>query len=231
MAVRQLTLADTERAAATLIRLFEKDDLQLLLMAAVPDAEKPKVTRLLYEAYVRQHILKGVALAVGESGGDFETVALWLTPASIDAGLELFDTLMRLGYGALWEALNPETRHRIFSGMLPLLHDTSHRITTTTFKNKGVYTLVYLGLLESARGKGNARKMFEYMFANYIDKPGTNNIAYLESLSPTNIPIYNRFGFHVVEDIALGDDKGRAVMHVMVRDSFGNDWTRQSPKI
>ena len=43
------------------------------------------------------------------------------------------------------------------------------------------------------------------MFETYIDND-KNSIAYLESSSPANIPIYNRFGFHVAEDIVLGEN-------------------------
>ena len=70
------------------------------------------------------------------------------------------------------------------------------------------------------------------MFETYIDND-ENSIAYLESSSPANIPIYNRFGFHVTEDIVLGEKcegaiRGRdyAVMNVMIRGTKGHDWTK-----
>lgn len=235
--VRQLTLADTEKAATTLLKSFETDALARLLTNHISnETEKLKLDRALYEAYLRQHILKGIVLGIGESEKEFETVALWSTPTSLEEGLEDFAVLMESGYGKLWDIAGDEGRHKIFKGMLPLLHDTCEKILNTDakFKGKGVYTLVYLGSVAAARGKGNVRTMFEYMFKNYIDKPNTNNIAYLESSAPDNIPIYNRFGFHFYLDIMLGSKEkpgakegdDYAVMHVMIRDSYGQDWTK-----
>ncbi|GBL51531.1 hypothetical_protein [Candidozyma auris] len=234
--VKHLTLEDVPKAARTLQESFAKDSLARLLTCHVKDPrQKYELDILLYEAYLRQHIAKGICLGIGESEENFETVAIWSIPSSIDDGIESFHTLMAAGYGKLWEKAGPEGQQKIFEGMLPLLHDTSAKILATDkrFKNKGVYTLVYLGSVASARGKGNVRTIFEYMFKNYIDTPNSNNIAYLESSSPDNIPIYNKFGFHFYKDITLGDkDKldavegdDYAVMNVMIRGSFGQDWT------
>lgn len=234
--VRKLTYADVPKAAKTLQESFSEDALARLLTNHIKDPEKKyKIDILLYEAYLRQHIAKGVCLGIGETSDGFETVAIWSTPSSVADGLESFHTLMASGYGKLWEHAEQEGQEKIFEGMLPLLHDTSARIFATDkrFRGKGVYTLVYLGSVASARGKGNVRTMFDYMFQKYIDVPNSNNIAYLESSSPDNIPIYNRFGFHFYKDITLGDkDKPNAkegddyaVMNVMVRGSFGKDWT------
>lgn len=234
--IRHLTLEDTPKAVATLLKSFELDALARLLTNHISDeAERLKIDALLYETYVRQHILKGVVLGIGETETEFETVALWSTPTSIDEGLEEFTTLMEAGYGRLWDIAGNAGRDKIFKGMLPLLHDTCMKImdTDSRFRGKGVFTLVYLGSVASARGKGNVRLMFDYMFEKYIDLPNTNHIAYLESSAASNIPIYNKFHFHQREDIMLGSKEkpdakegdDYAVMHVMIRDSYGHDWT------
>lgn len=235
--VKILTEKDVPKASRTLVKSFEEDSLAKLLTDHIDDLElKNQVEHTLYECYLKQHLEKGICLGIGEGTEEYETVAIWSTPTSIVDGLDSFDNLMYAGYGKLWEQVGEEGREKIFRGMLPLLHDTAERILSTDsrFKGKGVYTLVYLGSVASARGKGNVRAMFDYMFHNYIDKPGTNNIAYLESSSSDNIPIYNRFGFVFYEDIMLGSNEDAdakegedyAIMNVMIRGSFGKDWSK-----
>lgn len=234
--VRPLSDVDVPKAASTLVQSFKTDSLSRLLTNHITDPiYREKLEYTVYECYVRQHIAKGICLGIGETETEFETVALWSTPTSEVDGLDSFANLMDAGYHKLWEMAGEEGREKIFKGMLPLLHDTAERILTSDsrFMDKSVYTLVYLGSVASARGKGNVRLMFDYMFHNYIDLPGTSNLAYLESSSPVNIPIYNRFGFHFYEDIMLGSNdhpgakegEDYAIMNVMVRDSFGEDWT------
>ena len=241
--IRNLTNADVEKAALTMLDAFQEDALSQLLVCHVSDLEERKQLELsIYEAYIRQHIAKGIVLGQGEMEDKFETVSLWSHPKSVEQGLDSFSTLMEAGYDKVWRLAGPEGRDKIFKGMLPLLHDSCERIVhnDARFKGKGVFTLVYVGSTKEARGKGNLRKMFEYMFEKYIDVAGdedhnnnNNNIAYLESSAPTNIPIYNKFGFHVVEDIVLGkkiagavEGQDYAVMNVMIRGPRGHDWTQ-----
>lgn len=240
--LRILDLKDTEKAARCLLEAFETDSLALLLGVHFDCEATRKYCELkLYESYVRQHIIAGLAIGVNESETTFETVALWSLPDSIERGLESFSTLMKSGYDVVWNIYGDEGRAKIFDGMLPLLHDSCERIlaSDSRFHNKKLFTLVYLGSTKAARGKGNARKVFEFMFENYIDVC-PNNLAYLESSSPTNIPIYNKFGFHFVQNIVLGEKtkdsvegKDFAEMNVMIRGTNGHDWTKDatSPKL
>ncbi|KAG7663884.1 uncharacterized protein J8A68_002572 [[Candida] subhashii] len=234
--IKVLGYSDVRKAAECLLESFQDDALARMLVCHLPtEQQRRRCEILLYEAYLRQHIAKGLVLGQGESSDGFETVSIWSVPDSEERGLNSFPTLMEAGYGKLWNAIGEDGREKVFHGMLPLLHDSCERIinTDSRFKNKEIYTLVYVGSRQSARGKGNLRKLFEYMFNNYIDQDD-NSIAYLESSSPTNIPIYERFGFRVVENIMLGDNsidnavEGRdyAIMNVMIRGVRGNDWTK-----
>ncbi|GEQ72233.1 hypothetical protein JCM33374_g5920 [Metschnikowia sp. JCM 33374] len=233
--VRKLTLDDAPSAARTLQASFGTDALAKLLTVHIEDpTDRELVDHKLYECYLRQHITKGICLGIGESEDGFETVAVWSHPSSLEDGLDSFANLMEAGYGDLWEMSGKEGQDKIFKGMLPLLHDTCERILSTDerFKDKGVYTLVYLGSEERARGKGNVRTMFDYMYEKYVDVPGNNNIAYLESSSADNIPIYNKFGFYFYENIVLGSKDSPdakegddfAVMNVMIRGTNGEPW-------
>lgn len=231
--IRILNISDCEKAAKCLLQAFRNDDLAKLLVNHINDEQHRKYCELmLYEAYIKQHILAGLVLGINETDSDFETVAIWSVPDSIQRGLESFSTLMRAGYGKVWELYGEEGRFKVFDGMLPLLHDTCERILSTDdrFKGKNLFTLVYLGSTDLARGKGNVRKMFDYMFENFIDVC-PNNLSYLESSAVSNIPIYERFGFHFYEDIMLGNKQegskagdDYAIMNVMIRGTNGADW-------
>ncbi|RKP32479.1 hypothetical protein METBISCDRAFT_25711 [Metschnikowia bicuspidata] len=191
------------RAARTLVKAFVEDNLAKLLTNHVHEpALKAKIDFSLYECYLKQHIAKG-----------------------------FFSNMMDAAYDKLWHICDNVGQDKIFHGILPFLHDTAHRIFTTD-KNligKGVFILVYMGSLAKARGKGNARIIFEYMFENYINLPGKNHVAYLESYSVNNIPIYNKFGFRMYENIVLGtkdvpnakEGEDYAVVNVMIRGLFG----------
>lgn len=233
--LRHLTNKDVKKAAYTLLEAFAEDSLAKMLVCHIKDPKERKICELtLYEAYLRQHIAKGIVIGQGETESGFETVSIWSHPQSEQDGLDSYNNLMEAGYGKVWNLYGEEGRKKVFYGMLPLLHDLCERIMNndSRFKNKNIYTLVYVGSNKQAQGKGNVRKLFDYMFKNYIDKE-EDNIAYLESSSPVNIPIYNRFDFHVVEDIILGlkfdgavEGQDYAIMHVMIRGSHGHDWTQ-----
>lgn len=239
--IKILDYSDVDKAALTLADAFSNDALAKLL---VSDLESHQLKRdfeiALYKAYLNQHISKGICLGINELDDEFETVAIWSCPDSHERGLDSFTTLMESGYGTLWNMGCEKTRNKVFYGMLPLLHDSCERILSSDsrFKNKDLFTLVYVGSTARAQGKGNTRKMFQFMFDNFVDLEGTNNICYLESSAVTNIPIYERFGFKYYEDIILGEKSEDAVegedyaaMNVMIRGVFGHDWTKDENTI
>ncbi|KAG5419807.1 hypothetical protein I9W82_001687 [Candida metapsilosis] len=236
--IRQLTYDDVPKAALTLLDAFKEDSLSNYLTYHVKDAAKRTQCELaLYEAYLKQHMTKGLVFGQGETQSIFETVSIWTTPTSSQQGLESFSHLMESGYDKVWDLFGVDGRDKVFQGLMPLLHDSFDRITGTDkrFRGKDVFTLVYVGSTSAARGKGNLRKLFDFMFNKYIDCDG-GALTYLESSSPTNIPIYERFGFHLVEQIVLGDKSGVegkdcAVMHVMIRGVKGNDWTKDNCRL
>lgn len=205
---RLLAPEDVAKAAPTLCEAFKDDLLSRYLKSHVPTEQgKQNFDRIMYECYLRQHIDKGICIGVGEFDTGFETVAVWSAPDSYTRGLETFPDYMDAGFDRFWHLAGSEGREKIFNGLLPLLDETSHRIISSDeqLAGKGLYTLVYLGSLESARGKGNVRAMFDFMFQNFIDKPGEDNMVYLESSAPANIGMYNKFGFQKYETIVLGD--------------------------
>lgn len=233
---RLLGEKDVEKAARTFLDAFSKDELSAYLTAHISSPLLVEKCHLaLYEAYLRQHISHGIVIGTNEDEFSFETVAVWSTPESEEEGLEDFATMSEAGYNKVWDLYGPGGRDKIFRGLLPLLHNAAHRIlgSDSRFSDKDVYTLVYVGSTAKAQGKGNLRKMFNYMFDKYIDA-SDNTICYLESSAASNIPIYNRFGFIEVEDITLGEKSKNAqagvdsaVLTIMIRGNRGVDWTTQ----
>lgn len=237
--IKVLTLDDTEKAAKCLLEAFDGDSLAAYLGCHFKYDEYKKYCELkLYEAYVRQHIVSGLVIGIlDDTKEGFDTVAMWSLPDSHERGLDDFSVLMRAGYDQVWNIYGEEGRQKIFDGMWGLLHDSCVRILSTDsrFADKKLFTLVYIGSTVNARGKGNVRKMFDYMFELYIDVC-PNSLSYLESSSKTNIPIYNKFGFHMYEDIVLGTKKDSnskegvdySIMNVMIRGTNGHDWTKDA---
>lgn len=234
---RVLGESDVVKAARTFLDAFSHDELSAYLTAHIlSPALVEKCHVALYEAYLRQHISHGIVIGTNEDEKSFETVAVWATPESEDGGLDDFATMCEAGYNKVWDLYGPGGRDKIFKGLLPLLHGAAHRILDSDprFSDKDVYTLVYVGSTAKAQGKGNLRKMFNYMFDKYIDV-SDHTISYLESSAASNIPIYNRFGFVEVENIALGMKNSDAqagvdyaVLTIMIRGNRGIDWTTQA---
>lgn len=233
---RLLDENDVEKAARTFLDAFSHDELSAYLTAHIlSPALVEKCHLALYEAYLRQHMSHGIVIGTNEDDMSFETVAVWATPESEEDGLEDFATMCEAGYNKVWDLYGPGGRDKIFRGLLPLLHGAAHRIlgSDSRISDKDVYTLVYVGSTAKAQGKGNLRKMFNYMFDKYIDV-SDNTISYLESSAASNIPIYNRFGFGEVESITLGEKTKDAqvgihyaVLTIMIRGNRGIDWTTQ----
>ncbi|EMG50204.1 hypothetical protein G210_4768 [Candida maltosa Xu316] len=154
--LRHLNNEDVKKAAYTLLEAFAEDSLAKMLVCHIQDPHERKMCELtLYEAYLRQHIAKGIVIGQGETEQGFETVSIWSHPDSEHEGLDSYNNLMESGYGKVWNMYGEEGRKKVFYGMLPLLHDSAERIISTDsrFKNKGLFTLVYVGSSKRAQGK------------------------------------------------------------------------------
>lgn len=227
--VEVLTFKDYKKAAYTLYKAFDDDDVDRYVSRHLDDQPelKKKCDLLLYEAYIYAIMLKGVVIGVkgedSEKYDTFETVAAWTTP---DTGtIEDYMTLLRSGFARLAWMTGAEGRRRIFNVLFNTLDDNATDILSADPDRKNLFTLVYLGTVPRARGHGNVRAMFEYMFKTYIDP--RNSISYLESSALRNIPIYEKFGFRAVSDEWLGDKNApvdKARMDVMIRGPEGKEW-------
>lgn len=228
--VEILTKKDYQKAARTLYESFDDDDVARFTSNHLKDDPelRLKVDLMLYECYVYSFMLKGLVVGIRgenhENEDTFESVALWATP---DGGDFSADPLCMLRSGWLKFAwmTGADGRRRVFKEMFSVLHDNEVDILGPETLN--VYTLVYLGSTPKARGKGNVRKIFDYMYTQFINKE--NALCYLESSNTVNVPIYKKFGFEPVRDIWLGsleDKEDSAMMTVMIRGRNGAPWPR-----
>ncbi|VEU22392.1 DEKNAAC103440 [Brettanomyces naardenensis] len=227
--VEILDFKDCKKAARTLYKAFDDDNVARYVsrhLEGNPELKK-RCDLLLYEAYVYSHMLKGLVVAVkgenSENSDTFETVALWTSPET--GYLEDYLTMLRSGYASLAWLTGAEGRRRIFHDLFETLKENSDDIMSSDPDGENMWVLVYLGTTPEARGHGNVRALFEYMFNEHIDL--TNSLAYLESSALQNIPIYEKFGFRCVSDEWLGDKNDpvdTARMDVMIRGPKGTTW-------
>ncbi|QPG74776.1 hypothetical protein FOA43_002110 [Brettanomyces nanus] len=227
--VEILTFKDYKKAARTLLKAFDDDNVDRYLTRHLEDQPelKEKCDLLLYEAYVYSHMLKGMVVGVkgddSENKDSFETVSIWVTPDTRD--IDDYITMLRSGYAKLAWLTGAEGRRRVFHDMFRTLAENLDDIMAVDPDRDNMWTLVYLGSTPKARGHGNVRAIMDYMFKNYIDPK--DSITYLESSALRNVPIYERFGFRCVADEWLGDKNAtidKARMDVMIRGPKGKKW-------
>lgn len=220
-----LEYKDAKKAARTLYEAFDNDDVARYVSRHLEDEpdKKKEVDLQFYEAYVVSHIMKGICLGIKGDDDEFETVSCWVKPDS--GSMDDYITLIRSGFAKVAWNTGSEGRRRIFAILFKVLHDYYDKTMELDPENgENCWTLVYLGSTPKARGKGNVRRMFDYVFQNYIDP--MNSLTYLESSAIRNLPIYERFGFRAVNAIYLGDTKtdDHARMDVMIRGPQGETW-------
>lgn len=224
-----LEFKDAKRAARTLYRAFDNDDVAKYTSRHLENdpVKRKEVDLQLYEAYIVSHIMKGIVFGIKgdnfEENDCYETVSLWVKPDS--GALDDYITLIRSGFAKLAWNTGSEGRRRVFKVLFNVLHDNYHEIMKIDPNEENTWTLVYLGSIPESRGKGNVRKMFDYVFNHYIDPMNAN--TYLESSAVRNLPIYEKFGFRAVSDIWLGDKEDpvdKARMDIMIRGPNGSEW-------
>ncbi|OWB84671.1 hypothetical protein B5S33_g3321 [[Candida] boidinii] len=226
--VEILEFKDYKKAARTLYEAFEGDDVKRYATRFLENdpVAKKNLDMALFESYVYSHLMIGKCFVIKgddhETKDTFETVALFTTPDSPELN---YLSLIKSGFAKVAWMAGSEGRRRIFKVLFAVLHDNFFKIMGPDLNR--VWTLVYLASTKQARGKGNVRAMFDYVFTNYIDKD--NCLTYLESSNYVNTPIYERFQFAPAADIWLGDlehkdDKAR--MDVMIRGVQGKPYER-----
>ncbi|MDI1242672.1 MAG: GNAT family N-acetyltransferase [bacterium] len=116
---------------------------------------------------------------------DFAGAALWLTPGVGPDEDELL--------GLVWESTSSEVQKDLF----PMFEQMAAFHPTYPH-----WYLPMIGVEPSRRGSGVGSALLQHSLAN-CDAEGLP--AYMESSSPKNIPLYERFGFELIGTIRSGD--------------------------
>jgi ribosomal protein S18 acetylase RimI-like enzyme len=180
---RQLTLSDVEQAAQVIAQSFVEDPLVSFMLPF-------RVTRVrtlvkFFRVYGEISIKNNRGYGVGDP---LHGVAYWKTPNQEDMSisvkslgkfLPLLLTMYPIGYFRARPVLNQI--------------DNLHK----KYANEPHFYLDNLGVLPSARGKGLSSRLIR-PFLDMADAQKV--ITYTDTVTRSNIPLYEHFGFECVEE-------------------------------
>lgn len=179
---RLLTLADVEEAAQVISQAFVDDPLISFILPF--RATRIKTLLKFFRVYGEISIKNKRGYGVGEP---LQGVAYWKFPDQEDMSisikslgkfLPLLFTMYPIGYFRARAALN----------QLDALHKK--------YADEPHFYLDNLGVLASARGRGLSSKLIR-PFLEIADSQKV--IAYTDTVTPANVPLYEHFGFECVE--------------------------------
>lgn len=179
---RTLTLADLEPMAQVLATSFEEDPLVAFIL---PNTKtRVKTVAKFFRAMGRLNIQNQLAFGAGEP---LEGVAVWnfpdksvsATPKDLVAFLPLLFSCYPIG----------AQRARAVFRQLDAMHKK--------YASEPHFYLDNLGVLPSARGKGLSSKLIR-PFLEMADSQRV--IAYTDTVTKSNVPLYEHFGFQCVEE-------------------------------
>ena len=189
---------DIERASKVLSRAFDNQPLATYFMP--DDTQRQRKSFALYAFSLKYGILYGEVFSPTKK---IEGVAIWHHSSH-----EKHSTFRALRSGILRIL-------RVFDGemfkRIRLFIYTLHEIQSRLLPEPHWY-LSFLAVDPEHQGKGYGGALLKEMLVN-IDSQG--HPCYLEALGEENIGLYERYGFHVVEEIAFAGHK----MWAMVRDN------------
>src|SRR5687768_1359258 len=181
--LRLLTLSDVEEAAQVLAQAFVDDPLVSFMLPV--KATRVKTLVKFFHVYGEIIIKNKRGYGVGEP---LQGVAYWKFPEqdslsisvkSLGKFLPLLFTMYPIGY----------FRARAVLNQLDAMHGK--------YANEPHFYLDNLGVLPSARGKGLSSKLIR-PFLEMADSQKV--IAYTDTVTPANVPLYEHFGFECVQE-------------------------------
>ena len=180
---RQLTLSDLESAAQVLAQSFEEDPLISFILPK--QKTHVKTVAKFFSAIGRLAIKNGLAFGVSEP---LEGVAIWNFPDKPSISVSPKDLMIFL---PLLFSYYPIGAQRA----LPVFHqiEANHK----KYASEPHFYLDNLGVLASARGKGLSSKLIR-PFLQMADEQKV--IAYTDTVTKSNVPLYEHFGFECVEE-------------------------------
>jgi GNAT superfamily N-acetyltransferase len=179
---RQLTLSDLEPMAQVLARSFAEDPLVSFIL---PNARtRVQTVAKFFRAMGRLNIRAGSAFGAGDP---LEGVAVWSFPNKPEASASPKDLLSFLPVLFSSYVIGARRARPIFHQI-----DANHK----KHAPEPHYYLDNLGVLASARGKGLSSRLIR-PFLEMADSQKV--IAYTDTVTDANVPLYEHFGFECVE--------------------------------
>ena len=180
---RQLTLSDLEPMAQVLARAFSEDPLVSFIL---PNAKtRVKTIAKFFRAMGRLNIRAGSAFGIGEP---LQGVAVWSFPNKPEASVTPKDIVTFLPVLFSPYAIGVRRARAILSQI-----DANHK----KHASEPHFYLDNLGVLASARGQGLSSKLIR-PFLETADSQKV--IAYTDTVTKSNVPLYQHFGFELVEE-------------------------------
>lgn len=181
--VRRLTPADAKRAGMVLSRAFLDDPLNVVLY---PNATKRAArTPPLYQFFTRLGIGAGLAHGAGEP---LASVSVWNAPGASGMGL---GALLRARPWRL--VLSPFILSAARVWPVFSQFDRMQR----QYAPEPHFYLQTIGTLPEAQGKGYGSALLRAMLA---EADAARLPIYTETMTPSNVPLYEHFGFVVREE-------------------------------
>lgn len=180
---RQLTLSDVEQTAQVIAQAFAEDPLTSFMLPI--KATRVKTLLKFFRVYAEINIKAGRGFGVGEP---LQGVAFWKFPSqesmsisvkSLGKLLPLLLTMYPIGY----------FRARKIIDKIDAFH--------AKHAPEPHFYLDNLGVLAAARGKGLSSKLIR-PFLQKADEQKV--VAYTDTVTKTNVPLYEHFGFQCVEE-------------------------------
>lgn len=180
---RQLTASDVERAAQVIAQAFVDDPLTSYMLPF--RSTRIKTLLKFFRVYAEINIKNGCGFGVGEP---LQGVAFWKFPAqdsmsisvkSLGKFLPLLFTMYPIGH----------FRARKIIAQIDALH--------TKHVPEPHFYLDNLGVLASARGQGLSSALIR-PFLKMADEQKVS--AYTDTVTKSNVPLYEHFGFQCVEE-------------------------------
>lgn len=185
---RKLTLSDADAAARVISQAFVDDPLISFMLPI--KATRVKTLYKFFVVYGEINIKNGRGYGVGEP---LQGVAFWKFPTqenlsvsvkSLGKFLSLLLTMYPIGY----------FRARAILDRLETLHNK--------YAAQPHFYLDNLAVLPSARGQGLASKLIRPML---VMADAQKSMAYTDTVTESNVPLYEHFGFQCVETSPVGN--------------------------
>ncbi|KAL8672394.1 MAG: hypothetical protein Q9168_003133 [Polycauliona sp. 1 TL-2023] len=194
--VRELPVAESDKAAESLALAFADDDVAMYFVDTDDTENWSKEEKW---------TMHGLALTIGPH---HDCVALWMPPGNnMDDKLTMFSNDLWM----LNDKLSVEGQQRFKEEFLPLLHRTKEE-ALGKLDNDSWY-LVYIGTKPGSRGKGYAKKLIAHV-TEQADAEG--RVCYLESSNGANPTIYRKHGFETKRSIHLSRGPKPVEMEIML---------------